>query len=455
MHPNWKYLSSIPFLGSLILLILNDFILKPVFHNFLTGKISDFAGLFVFVVFWAGFFPSKRNAIAMLTALAFIWWKMDYSSSFIRIFSLWVFPIQRVVDVTDLIALIVIPFALFFLNRSPRVLKFHPVLAAILAFFSFCATSIPEPEIKLEQPQYILFNPGIAIYSSNYDDDYGIRKLDSFYIADISSISGRKYRLLHKDDFEKNLILKQLDTQILEDVNVEGKYLNYATGIHELKIKDGNDIDEVRFNGTRLDGKFVRRNSKGKVIIEGYYHGGIEDSTWMIIDTNTQLKTIKQFKNGETIKIQHLNSIQLLDEEKVLTRSEVITQKYVHLIILFSLSLILVFLLYRNYRSDFSEQLKVSIGWKIALAFILPFFIFLLTTFISSVIPYAFGDNGGDFFRSITNMIIIYFLSTPLLLLIFFTISFKNTIDIVWYCFLFALLFNLWFELQQLNLLIG
>ena len=36
------------FLAALGLLVLNDGLLKPLFHNALTGKLSDFAGVFAF-----------------------------------------------------------------------------------------------------------------------------------------------------------------------------------------------------------------------------------------------------------------------------------------------------------------------------------------------------------------------------------------------------------------------
>ena len=40
------------YISSLILLLLNDILLKQLFPGFITGKLSDFTGLFIFVVFW-------------------------------------------------------------------------------------------------------------------------------------------------------------------------------------------------------------------------------------------------------------------------------------------------------------------------------------------------------------------------------------------------------------------
>lgn len=77
-------LQSKAFIVSLILVLLNDFILKYNFPCWLTGKLSDFAGLFVFAVFWMAFFPKKRNVIVWTTAILFTWWKSPLSQPLIE-----------------------------------------------------------------------------------------------------------------------------------------------------------------------------------------------------------------------------------------------------------------------------------------------------------------------------------------------------------------------------------
>ncbi len=39
-------------LGAVGVLLLNDFVLKAAFHSWLTGKLSDVAGLAAFTIFW-------------------------------------------------------------------------------------------------------------------------------------------------------------------------------------------------------------------------------------------------------------------------------------------------------------------------------------------------------------------------------------------------------------------
>jgi hypothetical protein len=48
------------FLAALGLLLVNDHYLKAVYHKWFTRKLSDFAGLFVFAVFWTAVFGGRR-----------------------------------------------------------------------------------------------------------------------------------------------------------------------------------------------------------------------------------------------------------------------------------------------------------------------------------------------------------------------------------------------------------
>jgi hypothetical protein len=56
-------------------LLLNDYVLKAAFHNWLTGKLSDFAGVAAFALFWCMLFPQARRLILLGTAAGFAFWK--------------------------------------------------------------------------------------------------------------------------------------------------------------------------------------------------------------------------------------------------------------------------------------------------------------------------------------------------------------------------------------------
>src|SRR6187549_1056878 len=111
---------NIPFLACLAILLLNDFYLKIEYHNWLTGKLSDFCGLFVFASFWTVLLPNKKQMVYFSTALVFTIWKSPYSQPFIDFFSESIYPIHRVVDITDIMALTILPIA-FYYNPGPNI----------------------------------------------------------------------------------------------------------------------------------------------------------------------------------------------------------------------------------------------------------------------------------------------------------------------------------------------
>ena len=142
-----KIFSSNIFLLGLFLLGINDFFLKDIFHNWFTGKLSDFSGLFVFAIFWAAFFPKYRIKVYLVVALWFVYWKSPISQPLIDgINAITFLNYQRVIDWTDLSALIVLPIAYyvqFNLLSVPR-LRIPTVIPMVLASFLFMATSDDE-----------------------------------------------------------------------------------------------------------------------------------------------------------------------------------------------------------------------------------------------------------------------------------------------------------------------
>ena len=152
---SYRVLLSPLFIFSLFVLLLNDFLLKQQFSNALTGKLSDFAGLFVFALFFAAFFPHRRLAVCVSTAVIFTFWKSPFSQSLIEFWNATMFfSVRRVVDSTDLLALSVLPFSYFYsemLAQKPK--TFAPgftrrgfaVFVVILSVFAFTATSTVDP----------------------------------------------------------------------------------------------------------------------------------------------------------------------------------------------------------------------------------------------------------------------------------------------------------------------
>lgn len=132
------------FLFSLLILIINDFYLKHVAHNFITGKLSDFAGLFVFTLFFIALFPGNRKIVSFFIILFFVFWKSSFFQPVIDFWnSLNTFQITRTVDYTDLLALPMVWLAYKYslTERKSLFKKYLTIPVAAIALFSFCATS--------------------------------------------------------------------------------------------------------------------------------------------------------------------------------------------------------------------------------------------------------------------------------------------------------------------------
>lgn len=142
MKQHLSIFSSPYFIFALVTLLLNDFLLKDVFANEFTGKLSDFAGIFVFSIFWMALFPRKSGHVIWLVSIFFIWWKSPWSQPVIDGWNaLPFYTIQRVVDYTDLLALVMVPLAYLYSKQSFSVPRLNPVFPFVISMFAFAATS--------------------------------------------------------------------------------------------------------------------------------------------------------------------------------------------------------------------------------------------------------------------------------------------------------------------------
>src|SRR5215510_1564174 len=144
-------LASPAFIAALALLVINDFALKPLFHNALTGKLSDFAGLFALTLFVATQWPRHGRLAAALIAATFTFWKTSYAEPLIEAWNAVApFAFGRTVDLSDLVALPMIPLAVW---AAPRVTPWPSSRAlqlclAVFAPIAFTATSKGQSQIR-------------------------------------------------------------------------------------------------------------------------------------------------------------------------------------------------------------------------------------------------------------------------------------------------------------------
>ncbi|MBR9859418.1 T9SS type A sorting domain-containing protein [bacterium] len=137
------------FITALVLLFINDFFLKSAFPGVLTGKLSDFAGLFIFPLFLFYIIGKRKKEIFILTAVTFAFWKSPLSQGFIEAWnSLGILSIGRVIDFTDLIALSILPFAYHYRPKEIKVIR-NPVFKfGIAAFTLFCIVASESNAIR-------------------------------------------------------------------------------------------------------------------------------------------------------------------------------------------------------------------------------------------------------------------------------------------------------------------
>jgi hypothetical protein len=152
-------LTSPAFLLAVILLVLNDWVLKPALGDALTGKLSDVAGLFAFPLLWTALRPARRDAAFALTAVGFVLWKSPASTLPLAAWNtLGVWPLARVVDYSDWVAVVALmPSYRLALRYSSRTSIQRPLLlqraravaTGVLAFVAFAATSVAPPRYDL------------------------------------------------------------------------------------------------------------------------------------------------------------------------------------------------------------------------------------------------------------------------------------------------------------------
>lgn len=216
MTQDKRLFTSIWFIIGLIILLLNDFIFKTTFGNWFTGKLSDFAGLFIFPLFWVTIFPKHKNKIFFLTAIIFIYWKSSYSNGLISLWnSIGIWNINRTVDYSDIIALTILPLAYHIETLKEKLtrIRLSPYIPLIIAAFAFMATT--------KEKMNTCFEDKTAVYHiKNQSRESFMSDLKSIGL----DISSTKYNNTKYDD--EHTEIKNLNDSISNLVILIGDFNN-------------------------------------------------------------------------------------------------------------------------------------------------------------------------------------------------------------------------------------
>ncbi len=135
------------FLTCIALLLLNDFYLKYVFSNWLTGKLSDITGLLAFALFGFAVSTLERKKILLLITIFFLWWKSPLSEPVIVFFNQHLnIPVSRVIDYTDYLAICFLPLTIWLKVPDFSLTRWRQLAvtsSGLISFFAFCATTGP------------------------------------------------------------------------------------------------------------------------------------------------------------------------------------------------------------------------------------------------------------------------------------------------------------------------
>ena len=244
------------FLLGLFLLLLNDLFLKAHFGNFLTGKLSDFAGLFVFPLFFAAFFPNRKSFIYFSTIFIFVFWKSPFSQSLTDLAnSLLFFKIGRIIDYTDLVALLVLPLSYFYFktetlkqntfpsNFAKRILTSFVVLLSVVAFTA--TTLVKDRTVSLN-----------GSYNFKLSED----KIESILRGNekITSLKSRRY----KDMFPGDNSTANTDSEVfLIDFSLKQKFCDSQYPKFSFVVEQKKDLTVIRGISVKFECKLYETNS--------------------------------------------------------------------------------------------------------------------------------------------------------------------------------------------------
>ena len=268
MKRNKFLLLNYVFVVSIILLFINDHFLKLHFHNWFTGKFSDFLGMIIFPLFLAYIFRRLRTFSIFISFVLFIFWKSPFSEGFIDFYNhISPIAVARVVDYTDFIAFVflVIPFLLMkydALLQPLKIRKISPALVLVPSVFVMMATSPP--------PYYRFGSDGLVSFQ-DYSFKMQKNKKEALDELKNRNILFKKDTLMiirRNNISSESLIMNGTDLKTLEvDKEILKKELERKIRFYDYYIIDSLKIGDETLKDIRFELEEINK-SKIKIILK-------------------------------------------------------------------------------------------------------------------------------------------------------------------------------------------
>lgn len=222
--------------------------LKSYYSNFLTGKLSDIAGLFAFPYFLSILFPEKVKLNYIGTAILFILWKSEIIQPILVFFQSIGIGLNRTIDYSDLVTLLILPISFLYWNSNlndyfTSKINFKPVILSICSF-AFIATSLPkehkEINLKSELEITLKAEKQVIITKLKLEKVYGSVQ-DYNYVFELEKSKSEITSKIKLKKLDNGLITIKLDS-ILESETRGGLFFGVSKDdtdfLDKLTIRD-------------------------------------------------------------------------------------------------------------------------------------------------------------------------------------------------------------------------
>lgn len=270
INKNKYLLSNYVFVLGVLLLLVNDQVLKFTYPSFMTGKLSDICGIIIFPFFLTFIFPKLKQNSVFAALIIFAFWKSEYSQDLIDFYNEYsLMETTRIIDYSDLFVAVLLPFPYYIIKNINKfqhlfITRLNPYVVFFPSLFIFIVEA-PPPSFY-----YTMNNGNLKCYKCNivvnYHKDTLINTLKENGI-EFDSVKPIYYRgVVDSTSGARKCIKNQLiiDNDTLRNINMTLFPLkNNKTQIYF----NGMDVPHNLKNNKKLERK-LRRHYK-KLVFNG------------------------------------------------------------------------------------------------------------------------------------------------------------------------------------------